>query len=434
MSNSTAELVSDDVRTHRAAPDAVGARRTVAVFLSRFPSVTETFILREVTELERQGQSIRLVPMLEEAPPVLHEAARPWIARALYTWYVSPAILAANLRTFVRNPLRYLALLVRLIAGTLLSPSIFVRTIAVFPKSVFIARELEREGVRHIHAHFATHPTTMALIAAKLSRMTFSFTVHAHDIQLDHSLLRWKLRETRFVRSISEYNKRFLESRYPAETNGKIHVIHVGIEPAAYEENARNHPLANVDVPRILCVAAHRPYKGLPVLIDACRMLKDEGVRFECNVLGQGPMRDELERLVRDRGVGDVFHLLGPKPEHVVATMMGEATLFVLPSIIAPDGQMEGIPVALMEAMASGRAVVTTRISGIPELVEDGVNGRLVEPGDARALADAMKTLLADPAAAAAMGQRGQEKVGAGFTLDGCTRELLALLDRESAG
>jgi glycosyltransferase involved in cell wall biosynthesis len=399
--------------------------------MSRFPTVTETFILREMIELERQGQPVRLVPMLKDNPPVLHDAAKPWLDRAIYTRYLSGSILTANLRALAKQPLRYLGLFAKLFFGTVLRPATFVRTMAVFPKSVFLAAQLTREGVPHIHAHFATHPTTMALIIATLSDITFSFTVHAHDIQLDRSLLRWKLRETRFVRSISDYNKRFLEKLYPNETRGKITVIHVGIEPEMYEENARRHAFAKTDVPKILCVAAHRPYKGLPVLIEACRTLKGEGLRFQCEVVGTGPMTRELEQLIAEKNVGDVFRLVGAKSQDDVARMMGEATLFVLPSIIASDGQMEGIPVALMEAMASSRAVISTSISGIPELIEHNVNGLLVEQGNAVALAGAMRELLNDPARARAMGVEGQKKVRAEFTLAGTVTQLLERLEPE---
>jgi colanic acid/amylovoran biosynthesis glycosyltransferase len=407
-------------------------RPAVAVLMSRFPTVTETFILREMIEMERQSQPVRLVPMLRENPPVVHDEAKPWTSRALYTSYLSAAILAANVRTLVRRPLQYVSLLVRLIAGTITRPATLVRTVAIFPKSVYLAQELQREGLKHIHAHYATHPATMALIVAALSGITFSFTVHAHDIQVDRSLLRWKLRETRFVRSISDYNKRFLERLYPNETRGgKIMVVHVGIEPSTYEESARRLVSIGSGVPKILCVAAHRPYKGLPVLIEACRILRDEGVQFHCDVVGHGPMRAELEQLIRDRNLGDVFVLAGPRPQDEVARMMAEATLFVLPSIIASDGQMEGIPVALMEAMASGRAVVSTSISGIPELVEHGTNGLLVKPGDAVELANAIRTLLADPQRAREMGVRGQQKVRAEFTIQDCVAQLVQRLESE---
>jgi glycosyltransferase involved in cell wall biosynthesis len=402
------------------------------VLLSRFPTVTETFILREVIEMERQGQPVALVPMLKESPPVIHDAARPWIERAVYTRYLSPSIVAANLRAIVRQPLRYFGLLARLIGGTVRRPGTLARTLAVFPKSVYLAEKLPREGVRHLHAHYATHPSTIALIVSALApSVSFSFTVHAHDIQLDQSLLRWKLREARFIRSISAFNKRFLEERYPDESRGKIAVIHVGIENEAYEQQARSTaPVAGA--PRILCVAAHRPYKGIPVLIDACARLRDAGVQLHCDVAGSGPMTAQLEAMIEARGLKQSFRLLGARPQEEVARLMSEATLFALPSIVAPDGQMEGIPVVLMEAMASGKAVVSTTLSGIPELVEHGKHGLLVPPGDAAALADALRTLLADPARTREMGLRGQEKVRAEFTLRGCVAELLELLRAEA--
>ena len=392
----------------------------IAVLVSRFPLVTETFILREIIELERQGQPVRLVPLVREHPPVVHEAAKPWIARALYTPWM------------FRFPLRTFPLLLRLVAGTIARPGTLLRTIALFPKSVWLARQLQREGVVHLHAHFATHPTTMALIISRLSGIPFSFTVHAHDIQLDRSLLRWKIREAAFVRSISEYNRRFLEDLYP-EAQGKIEVIHVGVpmggssvprSSSEWPDPRNSEALRGTEgpVPRILCVAAHKPYKGLPFLIEACRILRAEGVAFTCDVVGDGPMRPELERLNHDC----VVNLLGARTEEEVARMMAECSMVVLPSIVAPDGQMEGIPVALMEALAMGRPVVSTRISGIPELVRDG--GLLVPPGDAAALARAMRELLDDPERATAMGARGRTFVQQEFELSACVARLLARL------
>ncbi|HEY2091388.1 MAG TPA: glycosyltransferase [Thermoanaerobaculia bacterium] len=403
----------------------------IAVLMSRFPSVTETFILREMIEMERQGMPVRVVSMIKETPPVLHDAVKPWIPRALFTPFLSVQVIAANLRMFVRQPLRYLWLLTRLIAGTIARPLTLVKTLAIFPKSVAVAEQLERENVRHVHAHYASFPSTMALIIATLGRgISFSITVHAHDIQVDRSLLRWKLGEARFVRSISRFNKEFLEELYPAEARGKIHVIHVGIEPEQYA----GAPPAPLGTPKLFCVAAHKPYKGLPYLIEACRILRDGGVAFHCDIVGHGPMHDELAALIRERDLDEQVVLAGPKPQEEVARMMAEAALFVLPSIVAPDGQMEGIPVALMEALASGRGVVSTTLSGIPELVEDGVSGLLVAPGDAAAFADAIRTLLGDRDRARAMGLRGREKVREEFDIRDCVRRLVALLAIENQG
>lgn len=402
----------------------------IAVLMSRFPSVTETFILREMIEMERQGMPVRVVSMIKETPPVLHDAVKPWIPRALFTPFLSFNVIAANLRMLARRPLAYLGLLARLVAGTITHPLTLLKTLAIFPKSVAIAEQLERENVRHVHAHYASFPSTMALIIAKLGRgITFSITVHAHDIQVDRCLLRWKLREARFVRSISRFNQQFLEQLYPAEAKGKIHVIHVGIEPEKYA----SAPMP-AGVPKLLCVAAHKPYKGLPYLIEACGILRDAGISLHCDIVGYGPMHDELAAMIRERRLDDRVVLAGPRPQEEVTRMMAEATLFVLPSIVAPDGQMEGIPVALMEALASGRAVVSTALSGIPELVENGISGLLVPPGDAAAFAEAIRTLLADRDRARAMGLRGRETVRAEFDLRECVRQLVPLLAKENRG
>ena len=171
----------------------------------------------------------------------------------------------------------------------------------------------------------------------------------------------------------------------------------------------------------ILTVAALKPYKGIPVLIKAMALLP--GVR--CDVIGEGPMRKELERAKNIR-------LLGGLPQHKVAKAISECEIFVLPSVIAPDGQMEGIPVALMEAMAAGKPVVATSISGIPELVEHGVSGLLVEPGDAQQLASAIRTLLDDADLRARLGANGRARVEREFSLTTTVTELLSILDRHN--
>jgi glycosyltransferase involved in cell wall biosynthesis len=397
------------------------------VLLSRFPLITETFILREVIEMERQGQPVRLVPILRERPRVVHREALSWLDRTLYAPLLSAGVLAANLRALRRRPGRVLGLLGRLVGANLASPNFLLRSLALFPKSVWVAERLAAEGVGHLHAHFATHPATLAWIVSSLTGIPWSLTVHAHDIFVRRTMLREKLASARFIRTISRFNREFLEERYPGEIAGRSRVVHVGIDPEAYR---RLPPPSDgaAGPPRILCVAALKPYKGLPVLLDACRLLADRGVAFRCDVVGDGPLRSELERRIAELGLAGTVTLLGAQPQHEVTRRFGESSIFVLPSIVAPDGQMEGIPVALMEAMAAGRPVVASALSGIPELVEDGVNGLLVAPGDAAAVASALGSLLADPALGRRLGERGREKVEREFRLGASVTDLLGLL------
>ncbi len=398
--------------------------------MSRFPAVTETFILREVIEMERQGQPVRLVPLLRGRPAVVHREAVPWIRRALYTPFLSAEIVAANLRVLRRRPLRYGAVLARTLLGAAHSPNLLVRTAALLPKSVYLAERLRAEGIRHVHAHFATHPATVAMVAAELGGLDFSFTAHAHDIFVRRALLEPKLRRASFIRLISEYNRAFLERLYPGALGDRARVIHVGIDPGRYAGTRPHRRTRPGATPLLLCVAAFKPYKGIPVLLEACARLERVGVRFRCELVGDGPLRGEVERRVAALGLETVLRLRGALPQDEVARRLARAHALVLPSIVAADGQMEGIPVALMESMAAGVPVVASALSGIPELVHDGVDGLLVPPGDAAALAAALRHVLEEPGLAQRLGARGRETVARGFRIDRCVAALLAEIDR----
>jgi colanic acid/amylovoran biosynthesis glycosyltransferase len=429
----TLRLSEDDRETVRASASAQGPREgrirpPIAVLVSRFPLITETFILREVIELERQGQAVLLVPMIREHPAVVHEEAKPWMDRALYTPWISPAITAANLRAFARRPLTVLSLLGWIVSGTLFRPRVLVKSLLLFPKSVYLAERLRDEEVQHLHAHFATYPTTMARIISSLSGIPFSFTVHAHDIFVDRRLLREKLRDARFVRSISGFNKAFLESLFPRETAGRIEVVHVGVAAAAGgDQHVRDDSSRTL---RLLCVAALKPYKGIPFLVDACALLLEQGLDFQCDVIGTGPQFGAIARAIENGRLGDRVRLRGALPQHEVALAVREADVFVLPSIIAADRQMEGIPVALMEAMAAGKPVIATSISGIPELVVHGQSGLLVDPANPPQLAQAIRTLAADAALRLRLGARGREHVTREFSLPATVTQLRAIFDR----
>lgn len=422
-------------RRHRQEPFPV--RGPVAVLLSRFPTVTETFILREIREMERQGQPVRLVPLLREDPPVVHEEARPWTRRALFTRFLSPPILDAVLRAFLDAPGTFLSVLWTLLAGTYRSPGFLVRSLALFPKAVYLARRLEAEGIRHVHAHYATHPSTVAWVIASLTDLTFSVTAHAHDIFVDRTFLEEKLGGAAFVRVISEFNRDYLLSRYPGLDPARVRVVHVGVDVDRYATTSGGEGGLDADdggavgevAPLVLAVASLRPYKGIAVLLEACYLLRGTGLDLRCVVAGDGPLRAELEALLVAYGLEDRVRLLGAVPESTVGELLSRASVFVLPSRVQEDGQMDGIPVALMEAMATGVPVVASDISGIPELVENQRSGILVPPGDAEAVATAVRALLASPDAARRMGARGRERVRRSFELEGTVTRLLELLD-----
>lgn len=405
-------------------------RRAVAVLVSRFPHLTETFILRELIELERLGQPVRLVPLIRQQPAVVHPEAQAWVDRALYSPFISAPIAVANLRALSRAPLAYIKTLLHCLVANLASPRFFVAVLALFPKCVYLAERLQNEGIQHVHAHFATHPTLAAYIIAAFSDISYSFTVHAHDLFERRAMLGQKIRGARFVRAISGFNQRYMEERYPAAARGKIEVLHLGVDPERY---AAPPPRPEAGSPPVLLsVAALRPSKGLPVLVRACRLLVDAGLEFLCEIVGEGSERARLERLVQQLGLDGVVRLTGGLPQEEVVQRLRQASVFVLPSVVTPSGRMEGIPVALMEAMAASRPVVASRLSGIPELVEDGVNGLLVEPGDVGAVAAALRRLLEGPEFAAGLGAEGRKTIERDFCLKDSVRQLLGRLDAHS--
>lgn len=403
-------------------------RRPIAVLLSRFPLITETFILREVIELERQGQPVRLVPLIRERPDVTHREARPWVDRALYTPYLSTAIVRSNLKRLRQRPAVYWGLLRKLFLGRGQRLGVRVRNLALFPKAVYLAERLQAEGIQHVHAHFATYPASVAFVISSLTDISYSVTVHAHDIFVGHELLEEKLSAASWIRAISEFNRRYLLGLYPNLPAESLKVIHVGVERPS-ETSEDEMPDTDSRAPLILAIAALKPYKGLSVLLEACRILRDEGASFRCDIIGRGPLRDRLQDMIDDLGLSDRVSLLGAQPQHEVARAITAASVVVQPSIVAPDGQMEGIPVALMEALTAGRPVVASALSGIPELIEHGVGGMLTTPGDARDVAAAIGSLIADPEAARRLGSRGRRRVRQEFDLTSTVRQMRVQLD-----
>ncbi|HEX2835409.1 MAG TPA: glycosyltransferase [Thermoanaerobaculia bacterium] len=404
-------------------------RTAIAVLVSRFPRLDETFILREINELERQGQPVVLVPMLRGGDKIIHEEARPWLRRALYLPLLSLPILASNLRALAAMPLRYLQLLFILIAGTCIRPRTLVRTLALFPKGVHLARILPGFGVKHVHAHFATHSTTLAFIIASLSDLTYSFTVHGPDVFVHRLLLRRKIGKAKFVRAISMFNKAFLSGLYPDIASDRIEVAHMGLDPLVYSRAAAESP-HDPDAPlRILSVATLLPNKGFMFLIEACAQLIREGKRVECRIVGDGPRRPIVQEWIDKHGLSESVFLVGAVPQNEVARLMGECDVFVLPSIIAINGQMDGIPMSLIEAMAAGRAVVASSISGIPELVTNGVSGVLVDATHPTRIAQSLRMLL-DPELRERLGRAAQAKVRAEFDVRRTAARVIDLFDR----
>ncbi len=364
----------------------------IAYVVSWFPAITETFILEEVRDLRARGVDVEVFPLFGPRGGEVHAAWDGLRACTHYHRSLAWEMVAAQLHWLRRRPRAYLGAWWRALRGNATSRKLFLRTPVVVAKGALVARRIEAHRIRHVHAHWATHPALAAWVVRALTGIGYSFTAHAHDLYVDTAMLREKVDAARFVVTISEFNRAFLEAHCGRTATRNVHVVRCGVDLAAFAAAPRHVP----EVPTFVCVASLREYKGHDVLLDACRILRERGVVARTLLAGDGDRRRHVEARIAREGLGDRVVLLGPQPHERIPELLASATAMVLPSVRARDGQMEGIPVALMEAMAAGVPVVSTRLSGVPELVDDGVSGLLVPERDAAALAAAMERLARD--------------------------------------
>ena len=303
-----------------------------------------------------------------------------------------------------------------------------MRALATIPIAAAHAREVRTLGIDHVHAHFASYPALAAWFCWRLTGVPYSVTAHAHDLFMSQVFLRRKLADARVFVTVSEHNRHFIA----AVTDGNqtpIQVIRAGLDPHAYRFRVRE-PSAHGPL-EALCVGALKEYKGQHVLLRALALGGPHVSRMQLRLVGDGPLRAALEKSARELGISERVSFLGAVPEQAVVEHLDHADVFVMPSVVARSGQKDGIPVALMEALAAGLPAVATRQSGVPELIRDGETGYLAEPGDVEGLRDALERALADPAAIRTRAEAGRKKVEAEFDLSH-SAEALWRLFRES--
>jgi glycosyltransferase involved in cell wall biosynthesis len=387
--------------------------------MSRFPKLTETFVLDEILELEARNVRVEVFPLWREPAKVLHPGARAVVDRAHFLPTLDGSILWDNLTTLIEQPGRYLATLFTLIVANSGSPRFLAGALAIFPKSVAFARRMKQLGVEHVHAHFASHPAAAAFTVGRLSDLSWSFTAHGSDLHREQAMLREKVAEAKFTIAISEYNKRFILERAQNENTDQIKVVHCGVDPTVFVREARPEGACRPKDPpfEIVCVGTLHAVKGQRHLIHAAAHLSELDLDWKLHLVGEGEDRSALTALASELGVGHRIEFHGALDREGVRSVLRRADVCVAPSVPTSDGRREGIPVVLMEAAATGLPLVASRLSGIPELVEDGKTGLLVEPGDENGLAEALLRLAAEPRLRQELGRAAQELVEKEFCL-----------------
>ena len=393
--------------------------RPIGLLVKIYPKLSETFILEEILGLERLGQRLHIFALAPPTDAIHHDAVARVRASVTYLPLPAPAtagrFLRAHLRLFAAAPLRY----VRALRAALARDGGFTD----FLRAGWLVRHLQRSGIGHLHTHFISRPADIGELVSRLG-LPFSISAHAKDIYLsDPADLARKLRQARFTVTCTEYNRRTLARHAP---DAVVQRMYHGVDLDRFSPRLREEPS---DPPLILAVGRLREKKGFDTLIEAARLLRDAGVAFRCEIVGYGEEHARLDGLIDAAGLRGRVMLAGKLPRDEVIARYARATVFVQPSRIGQDGDRDGIPNVLLEAMAMQVAVISTVVSGIPELVRDGETGLLVEPDHPASLAQAIRRLLGDADLRARLGEAARAAVTEGFDNDRNLRLLRQLLE-----
>lgn len=358
----------------------------VAYVLKRYPRYSETFVVNEILAHERAGLNIEIFALRPPIDTHFQDA----ISRV-----------KASVTYLPCNGVKALDFWLGLEQARALVPNFFPRLegalgeqpIDVFQAAV-LAREIVMRRITHLHAHFATSATSVARLAARFAGITYTFTAHAKDIfheSVSQEDVRRKMVEAKATVTISEFNLSFLRETYGSAA-ARVERIYNGLElgQLRYESPGPRRR-------QIVSVGRLVEKKGFNILIDACAALKAHNVDFSCTIVGTGPLEAELRSQIADLDLNATVQLIGPRPQQEVFELVQTASVFAAPCLIAEDGNRDGLPTVLLEAMALGTPCISTDVTGIPEIVIDRKTGLIVKQHDVGGLASALEQLLMSP-------------------------------------
>lgn len=400
----------------------------VAYLTGRYPSISHTFVLREVQELRARGVDVLPISVWRSEPGVL--LARADRAEAGRTYSLLPAIggdwLRAHVGAVRRGPRRYWSVFMRALGLSQPSPRGMAMAALWFAEAIVFWDRCRRAGAEHTHVHLNGTAPSVALLATGFARdigvgpRTWSLTVHGpsefYDVARER--LGKKVRDADFVICISDFARSQLMGLVEESYWPKLEVVHCGVDPGAFRPTGKTSVSDGRPV-RILSVGRLSPVKGQAVLLEAIAVLRDQGMDVNATLVGDGPRRGALERMCLDRGLTDRVALVGSVGQDEIRNLYAEADIFCMSSFA------EGVPVVLMEAMAMAIPVIAPAITGIPELVEHGEQGLLVRPARPDLLAAAIRRLIENPEERAALGRAARQKVIDQFAI-GDSADLLA--------
>jgi len=408
--------------------------KCIAYLAPEIPALSATFVYNEILALEKRG--FEVVPISVHVPKTrAQEDDVALLAKKTRYLYREPGLtfLSANLKTFFTRPVRYLRTLLTVVSDALkmgVTGHIGRGLLYRFFVASRVADILKKNGCRHLHTHFAHVSTDIAMYASMLSGVPFSFTSHANDLFERGWLLREKVARAGAAITISEYNRRFFV-RQGVDVS-KIGIVRCGVESGEYQTADRKR--SSNGVPVIGTLGRLVEKKGVDTLILALSRVSKQGFDFKLEIAGDGPLMDELRNLASEHDLNPKITFRGAMPHDEVFHWLKTLDIFVLACKKDKNGDQDGIPVVLMEAMATGIPVISTYISGIPELIEDGVSGMLARPGDPTSLSEKIESLLKDPSLPSSMAQSAIRRIREEFDTDVNIERLVRLFEGKQHG
>ena len=394
----------------------------IGYVLKMFPRLSETFILNEILELEAQGFDVEIFSLNRPADSRFHGQLSLLRGGVSYV----PNATSWGISRPVQSPTRLLNLEPEAVGNAFMKWAQVDKTgLEQFLQAVYISAVVRTRGIEHVHAHFASSATAVAMLVHDIAGVSFSFTAHAKDIyRQDHDnvLLERALERAAFVVTVTDFNVRHLAQRFPASA-AKIRRIYNGVPI----EKISVAPNAFTDAQLILGVGRLIEKKGFNYLIEACRYLRERARKFVCMIIGTGDKEDELRELIRRLDLSDTVQLVGPQSQGAVAEAIARCSMMVLPCVVAKDGDRDALPTVLLEAMAAGRPAISTTLEGVDEIVDSGRTGFLVPQRDSLGLAQAIDRLIIDPALRTGMGLAARRKAEEIFSLRGNVAQLARL-------
>lgn len=400
----------------------------IGYVLKRYPRLSETFIVQEILQMEARGADLVLFPIMDPGEPLQNPAVHKVRAPIHYLqrsfWQGLPRMLRSHGRLVIRHPIGYGRAVAHLIHGSRTLASLRTFTQAGHLASLAIEHEVD-----HLHAHFAHNPASLARYVNLFTGIPYSFTAHAKDLYLSrpYSLIN-KAERASFITTCTGFNRQYLCGILPPEFHHKVHLVYHGVDTSRFVPPDTRTASA---IPRIVSVGRLVPKKGYTHLVEAARLLQARGIPFRLDIYGGGELRNSLNRQIEATGLTEVVHLHGSCTQEDLIKVYGQSDIFALAPVVTDDGDRDGIPNVLMEAMACGLPPVSTDISGIPELITHGSNGLLAPSGDPATLADALAELLLSPSLRERLGREARASVVRRFDARENFRDLAVLLSVE---